>query len=119
VSEIANLVSRRQRGCGRVTPLEPVAYRDDHTGMEILTPGVSRLTVDHAVVRDRPEKFAPVSATDKVCRSRLRQHLRAAAARVARELDLARRGGDGPKPITHARPSPLPFAHRAGERWRL
>jgi hypothetical protein len=71
---------RAQRGYGFATPTRPLQVIYDGK-RETLRPGVTRIRVEHELVRDRPEAFRPCDSTDHGTRDRLRSMQRRTTTR--------------------------------------
>lgn len=86
-------VRRIMRGTALATPTRTITV--NYNGRrETLTPGRSRLVVDHELVRSRPEVFRPCDVSDSVTRDRLASM--SVHGRTARRVDTragAQRGG--------------------------
>lgn len=98
-TETTSMVVRARRvlaGEGMVTPVRTISLG----GSDRLEPGITRLAVDHDLVRKQPELFEPADRSDRSTRSALRSLLKAAELEVSREL--ARRRGE-PEPRTSSR----------------
>lgn len=77
-----SIVRKILGGTGMVTPTCALEVRYDGR-RERLTPGVTRMVPEHALVRSRPEAFCPCDASDSATRDRLRSMSGRTATRTA------------------------------------
>src|SRR4051812_16201423 len=83
-SEISGPTRRGKRvlaGEGTVTPVKPIALRDGDVS-EVLVPGRDRLSYNHPLVYQYPERFRPTDPKDVWTRADLRRALTRAARNV-------------------------------------